>query len=985
MGESALDVLVLGATVVRDGPEVLRVERPLERALLVRLALARGTAVADERLAADLWGDQDLQRPTQRLRVVASRLRTALGQRADAVTRAPGGYRILATPADLLDAQAAADRLHAAARMGDQAGIRDAAAAALAAWRGPALADLRTVPFARAEADRLDSWRVDLTVHRIGAELELGTAAELVTELTSLAAEHPLHEPIHRLLAQALYRTGRQADALEQLARLRRTLADQLGVDPTPDTAELELRLLRQDPSLLEIRTGTHRAPAAAAPKPLAAVPTDLPNPTTSFVGRDGELAALLQRLATPGVATLVGGPGSGKSRLAIEAARTAAASGRRVVMVQLAPVRNPEAVPAALADAVGIEPGSEDPLPAAAAILDGALLVLDNAEHLVDQVSSMVRTVRNAAPNLSVLVTSQRALLLAEETQHRVGPLPRSAAASLFIERARPDALGGPREGSTDESDIDIICGAVDGLPLGIELAAGLTRTLTVAQLSRRVTDRLRLLVGGARDGGGRHTSLRAALDWSHELLDEHEQAVLRRLGAFADGFDLDAAEAVATGGKVEIGDVAPALAGLVDRSLVSVVTVAGERRFALLETVRAYAMEQLTASGDVEAAWAAHLSWCLARVRQLAEIDGFTSGESVSAVFAEWPNLAEALDRAPGTSRAAEALRLANELHAPWLAQGRFRTARHYYAALADAPGADPAERAQTFSNRGFHALMAGHPDEAIAMLTAAAELAAGAGDDMLTMNIRYHQGVLALQLGMLAESISTLRVGLELARTLGIAREASFAGALGTALQFSGRTDEAIASYREAIQIDRGCNDEHGLARGLTNLASALLDAGRPDEAIEAAAESDHYARRLDDRQVRPLNELVRSAVALAAGDLTAAESHARAAIAFTEDGASMAHIDLAWVLIAAGQLTEAAGLLGDVYAASSPGELAWMAARPVSAALALATGDTDAARWIVDEITDVSAASGFAWPRYHALLDEVRRALDAPPGS
>lgn len=982
MGESALDVLVLGATVVRNGAAVLRVERPLERALLVRLALARGTPVADERLAADLWGDQDLQRPTQRLRVVASRLRTALGERADVVTRSPGGYRVNANPADLLDAQSAADRLHAAARAGDLVGVRDAAAAALAAWRGPALADLRTVPFARAESERLDSWRVDLTVHRISAELELGTAAELVTELTSLAAEHPLHEPIHRLLAQALYRTGRQADALEQLSRLRRMLADQLGVDPTPDTADLELRLLRQDPSLLATRADPHPVPAPA-PLPTNAVPVDLPNPTTSFVGRDGELAALLQRLAAPGVATLVGGPGSGKSRLAIEAARSAAAAGRRVTMLQLAPVRHPDGVPAALAEAVGIEPGTDDPVPTVAAILDGALLVVDNAEHLVEQVSSLVRALRGAAPHLSVLVTSQRALLLAEETQHRVGPLPRSAAAALFVERARPDALGGRREGSTDESDIDIICSAVDGLPLGIELAAGLTRTLTVAQLSRRVTDRLRLLVGGARDAGGRHTSLRAALDWSHELLDEHEQAVLRRLGAFANGFDLDAAEAVAAGGKVEVGDVAPALAGLVDRSLVSVVTVGGERRFALLETVRAYAMEELTASGDLEATWSAHLSWCLARVRQLAEVDGFTSGESVSAVFAEWPNLVEALDRAPGTPRAAEALRLANELHAPWLAQGRFRTARHYYAALADAPGADPAERAHAFSNRGFHALMAGHPDEAIAMLTAAAELAAGAGDDMLTMNIRYHQGVLALQLGMLSEAVATLRVGLELARTLGLAREAAFAGALGTALQFSGRTDEALAAYREAIHTDRGRNDEHGLARGLTNLASALLDAGRPDEALEAAAESDHFAGRLDDRQVRPLNELVRSAVALAAGDLTSAESHARAAIAATEDGASMAHIDLAWALVASGQYTEAARLLGEVYAASSPGELAWMAARPVSAALALATGDADSARWLVDEITDLSAASGFAWPRYHALLDDVRRALLQDP--
>lgn len=979
MGETALDVLVLGATEVRAGAVVMRVDRPLERALLVRLALARGTPVADDRLAADLWGDQDLQRPTQRLRVVASRLRTALGERGHAVTRAPGGYRVAATPADLLDAQAAADRLHAAARAGDPRAVRDAAASALAAWRGPALADLRSVPFARTEAERLDSWQVDLTVHRISAELELGTAAELLAELTSLAAEHPLHEPIHRLLAHALYRTGRQADALEQLGRLRRTLADQLGVDPTPDTAALELRLLRQDPTLLATRA---ERPSAPTPAVLTAVPAHLPNPTTSFVGRDGELAALLSRVSVPGVVTLVGGPGSGKSRLAIEAAKAAANAGRQVTVVELAPVRDQEAMLAAIADAVGVEAGAGDPLQVAAEQLSGGLLVLDNAEHLVEEVSATVRGLRGAATDLSVLVTSQRALLLAEETQHRVGPLPRSAAAALFVERARPDALGGPREGSTDESDIEIVCAAVDGLPLGIELAAGLTRTLTVAQLARRVTDRLRLLVGGGRDSGGRHTSLRAALDWSHELLDVHQQAVLRRLGAFAGGFDLEAAEAVTAGGKVEVGDVAPALAGLVDRSLVGVVTVAGERRFTLLETVRAYAVEQLTASGDLMTAQAAHLSWCLARVRHIGAADGFTTAESVSAVFAEWPNLVEALERAPGTDRAAEALALANELHTPWLAQGRFRTARHHFAALADAAGAEPAVRALALSNRGFHALMAGLPDEAIAMLTAAAELAADAGNDTLTLNIRYHQGVLSVQLGLLAEAITTLRAGRELAHALGVPREAAFAGAMGTALQFSGRTHEAIAAYEESIAIDRELGDVHGLSRGFTNLASALLDAGRLDDALEAAAESDLHAHALEDRQVLPLNELVRSAVALRTGRLADAETHARAATAFSEEGASMAHIDLAWVLVERGAYTEAADLLTAVYAATSPTELAWMAAKPVSAALALALDDRAAARTLVDEITAAHAAVGFGWPRYTDLLERVRRELDPP---
>jgi hypothetical protein len=184
---------------------------------------------------------------------------------------------------------------------------------------------------------RLDGWRLDLALQRLRAEVELGAGTEITTELAAHVAEHPLHEPLTCLLAGALYLSGRQADALDRLATLRKELADQLGVDPAPGTTDLEMRLLRQDPGLLAPKP-------PAAPRPRAAR-SSLPVPTTSLLGRGPELSALLAGLAAPGVVTLVGGPGSGKSRLAIEAATRVAAGERPVAFVELAPLRQHDAI----------------------------------------------------------------------------------------------------------------------------------------------------------------------------------------------------------------------------------------------------------------------------------------------------------------------------------------------------------------------------------------------------------------------------------------------------------------------------------------------------------------------------------------------------------------------------------------------------------------------------------------------------------------
>ncbi|MGW6277289.1 ATP-binding protein [Kribbella sp. NPDC055071] len=964
--EPQLEVLVLGPLVVRLGGASISVDRPLERALLVRLALAGGMSVPDHRLAADLWGDVDLARPTERLRVLASRLRAAIDS-PNSLTRVNGGYALAAELTDLAEARAAAERMHAAVRTGDHFAVRSAARDALAHWRGSSLADLRTIPYAVAEGEQLDAWRLTLQVELLSAELSLGHAAEAGRELEALAAENPLHERLWCLLALALYRTGRQADALARMAKLRTRLADELGVDPAPDTAAMELRLLRQDPTLLLQATESTPPPAVPAEGPAA----ELPSPLTSFVGREKELSSLVKRLGEPGLTTLTGGPGSGKSRLSFEAAR--AVSGRAVRLVELAPLQRESAVLEAI---VGDDASGHDPLGAAAAALDGSVLVLDNAEHVVEQVAEIVSGLLRRAPTLTVLVTSQRPLQLGAEEVRPMRPLDALAAARLFTERCAADAQG------ADPEQVAAICTAVDRYPLGIELAAGLTRTLTVPQLAQRLADRMRLLVAGGRDSQLRHTSLVAALDWSHQLLGDVERAVLRRVAVFAGGFTLEAAEQVA----LDPRDVAPALTELADRSLLTVEAVNG-RRFRLLETVREYALAKLEEAGETELVRAAELDWALNYVLAAGRSDDdFAHAESVADVFAEWPNLLDILDRAPGTDRAVVALRLTLAMHTPWLIRGWYAEAARHFGALTNAPGAITGERITALSNHGFVLTMRGRFDEAAALLSEAEALARTQDDDTLTLTALYYRSIVEIERGHLLDAFTPLLAGQALARTSPEheRRLSSFTDALGTLYVYAGQPEKALECYDVCIVADREYGDEHGLSRGLSNLAGALISLNRLDDALRAAAESDHYARRLDDRQILPLNDVIRGLVAIEQGHLDDAEKFLRAAVDYAiadDTGITHAYIDLADLLIRQGEIVEAATLLDAVFAETPEYSTSWLAGRAVAAALALAQGDHARATALVAETTTAYTRTGFGWPRYVARLNEVRAALNA----
>lgn len=977
-GRGRLEISVLGPTVITDGERVVDVPRRLERALAVRLSLARGAVVPDEILVRDLWGDEDTARPAERLRVVASRLRAALGPAADALRRLDGGYAIDARPADLVAAEASLAGLAAALRAGDPDGVREAAAAAGRRFRGAALADLRSVPFARAEGDRLDAVRLDLLVEQLEAETALRPAIDLLAELGELAAAHPLHERIARLRARILYRDGRPADALAVLADLRARLADELGVDPAPETGRLEVRILRQDPDLAEPET-----PAAVPDQrsPRRAVPS-LPRSGSTFVGRDGECVTVVELLREPVLVTLTGSPGSGKTRLALEVARRVGEQARTVAWVDLAPLSEPSAVLPALATAAGLpvtDAPTEEVLARCATALSNAVLVVDNAEHLVDPVSALIDRLRRTAPELSVLVTSQRPLLLAGEELHHVDALSPAAAASLFEQRSS-GAVGTSAETS---SDVASICAAVDHLPLGVELAAGLTRTLTVGQIAARLDDRLRLLVGGSRDAGERHTSLRAAIEWSHRLLDPVSAAVLRRMSVFAGGCSLEAAERVIPDGVVvHAADLPAALTDLVDRCLVSATERNGARRFVLLESVRAYASDRLALEGEEDEVRARHLAWCAEHVAA-HDVQGDDPGATLAAVFSEWPDLLAALSTAVGTPRALEALRLAVALDDPWMFRGWHDEARRNYSALVDAPGADDALRAHALSNFGFVSSLVGDTARAEVLLERAAVLAESAGVPEIAMRVQYHRGIAAVERGRPRDARAFLDAARDIAERLGRERAMSaIDDVLATVHLYSGDTTVATELHRAVNARDREAGHEHGLVRGLVNEATAWLSAGNLAECEACVAEASTLADRLEDLMAIASLVALRGQVALARGDLTTAVDELESAsgeLGWEEIHSRLFRLHLADALMRAGRPADAAAVVDDVLSAASPADMAWLVAQPTLAEIRAAEGDLAAAAGLVDATRRELAERGFGWSLVVHRLDRAVAAV------
>lgn len=584
----------LEVEVALDGePVSIMVSGPRPRALLTALLLEPNTVVPTHRLVDLLWPQRPPDNPTNGLHQVVARLRAQLGPAAAAVVTRPPGYLVRTEP-ETLDATCftAEYRTARELRSTDPARAATLLDQALARWRGPAYGEFAD-GFAHAAAVGLEDLRIAALEERAALLLESGSPAAAVARAQDLVAQQPLRERPVELLMRALHADGRTAEALAAYQRHREILADELGLDPSSALREVEARILRD-----ELDTPARPDPPAARPEP--ARPTALPWRPGRLLGRDQELELLLGCVPRQRVVTLVGPGGVGKTRLALEAAHHLAGSGHLVWWVDLSPVTASRIVDA-LAEATHADiPRTADPVGSLARALPprGGVLCLDNAEHLLAAIAPIVEQLVDAAPHLAVLVTSRERLAAGPEHVHLLSPLTLPAGAyrenpavRLFIDRAP-----GLEQGALSDDEVAVVaevCRRLDGLPLAIELGAARAATFGVRELSSRLGDRLDLLGGGRRTAEARHRTLRAVVDWSHELLTDPEARLFGRLAVFPSAFSLEQAECVCADGQLPHQVVASLLARLVEQSMVQ----AGEGRFWLLETLRAYAAEGMDA----------------------------------------------------------------------------------------------------------------------------------------------------------------------------------------------------------------------------------------------------------------------------------------------------------------------------------------------------------------------------------------------------
>ncbi|WP_067487102.1 AfsR/SARP family transcriptional regulator [Actinomadura hibisca] len=692
---------VLGQLAVWDGSGApVVVPEAKVRALLADLLVHEGRPVPADRLIDDLWGDRPPGRPANALQAKVSQLRRVLGR--DRVVHEAAGYRLRLDDPQEVDAarfRALAGQAGAAA---DPAARAAALTEALELWRGPAFADFADAEFARAAADRLNEQRLAVLEEQAEARLELGDHTLLVGELADLVAQHPLRERLHAVHLRALYLAGRQQEALASYAELRDRLAEELGIDPSPELSALHQAILRQDAALLPSSPPTVSLPPAASPppaplapareEPAGRPPTNLPAPVTSLIGRDQALDEVERLLDSARLVTLIGPGGVGKTRLSVAvAARFVPRLPDGVCLVELAGLAPGGDVAQAVAAALGVRddmPGAASS-PAdrlAAALRDRRpLLVLDNCEHVVGPAADLVDLLLRAAPGLRVLATSREPLDAAGEAVVPVEPLPDADAARLFTERARAAAPGVVLD-EASRAAVAEICRRLDGLPLALELAATRVRGLGVRELAARLENRFRVLAAGRRGAPARQRTLRAMIDWSWDLLGAPERIVLRRLAVHRDGCDLAAAEAVCAGDGVAREEVLDLVTRLVDRSLVVMVDGPEGPRYRLLESVAAYAAERLEEFADLAEVRRRHLDHYLDLAERAASrLHGPGQCDRLILLDTESANLraalAEALEHAED-----KAVRLVRALAWWWLLRGRLHEGRSALATVRE-----------------------------------------------------------------------------------------------------------------------------------------------------------------------------------------------------------------------------------------------------------------------------------------------------------
>ncbi|MFR9798744.1 BTAD domain-containing putative transcriptional regulator [Streptomyces sp. MS06] len=690
------------------------------RTLLVRLALSAGRVVAVETLSTALWPDGGPADRAHALQSLVSRLRRALGGPAP-LRSVAGGYR-LDIPADDVDAlrfERLTVRGRRLLREGDARNAEATLREALGLWRGDALSGLTNAPFAAEAAARLDEIRISATEHRITAELDFaGDLGHTVPELQALITRFPLREPLRVLLVRTLHAGGRQAEALAAFEEYRLMLAEELGTDPGPDLRDAHLAVLQ----------GTLTPRSAPVTRPVGNVRASL----DSLIGRAEETAQVTALLTRGRLVTLVGPGGVGKTRLATSVAsnlRDTVAGG--AWLVELAPVTDGRDLVPAVTDALALRSQTShdahrptDPLERVVETLSAAdaVLVLDNCEHLLPEAASFTHELLGRCPRLRMLVTSREPLDVPGESLFPLRPLglpePGTNATQALTHPAVQlfaDRITAVRPDFTIHDDnvaaVIEVCRRLDGLPLAIELAAARLRTLPLEELTRRLADRFRLLNSGNRTALPQHRTLDAVVGWSWNLLTPDEQWLAARLAVFPQVITLESAEGVCALGGMATEAPLDHISALVDKSLLQVIE-GPHARYRMLETIREYALQQLTETGELQHARAHHASYFVHLAEQAAHpLRGPDQLPWIARLTEEHANLLAALHHLTTTENAADAVRLAAALGWLWTLQGNHADAAQRIWQALRIPGDTPLpERATATALHLFNRVLAG-----------------------------------------------------------------------------------------------------------------------------------------------------------------------------------------------------------------------------------------------------------------------------------
>jgi predicted ATPase/DNA-binding SARP family transcriptional activator len=837
---------LLGPLEVEDDGEPLRIAGAKQRALLGALLLSANRPVSRERLIEELWGESAPPSAAHRLEEHVSRLRRLLHHNGDQLLHTEaGGYRLRLSE-DATDL-AQFEQLVRQAKDAPSAEAAILLRRALALWRGKPLQDVAQV--LDPEVRRLDELRVSAHEQLIEVELAQGRHAEILGDLEELVRQEAFRERLRALLMLALYRAGRQADALAAYQEARATFVNELGIEPGRDLKDLEQAMLRQDPALDLFRE--------RALPPLSATPVgNLPRPATSLVGREREIEEVVALLASGSrLVTLTGAGGSGKTRLALEASYRAAADfPDGVFWVALAALADAGLVMSCIAQSVGASGSAAEHIAGRR-----VLLVVDNFEHVIEAGPDLSSLVRDC-PRVHLLVTSRELLRLGEETEYGVLPLADSEATELFCTRGRIQR---------DETVAEL-CRQLDNLPLAIELAAARTTILSPRQILGRIGERLDVLEG-PRTAERRQRTLRATLEWSHELLSAEERRLFSRLAVFAGGWTIEAA--------VEVVDAdLDTLESLVEKSLVQ---FEGERAW-MLETTREFATERLEVAGAPDRVRRRHAVY-FAELAELAapELPKPHSRRWYAALSAELANLRAALSFAYESGDGALLLRLAGAL-----APGFWQESNHLNEALvwlerALAMSEDPLP-AQASALRGATVIACWARDGAAWRSYAEAAVAFG----------RAHRDSKSTCLGLANLALLARDEELDLRRQL---------------------LDEAIAVAREA-------KDDESIALVLLNEGGLALDQGAYEEALLLSEEAAKTAGAAEHANYQTLALLNVASAARELGDLDTAVDRLRSALRISSGRSGVQTLaelsGLATIDLARGHNERAARLAGAV---------------------------------------------------------------------